>query len=62
MVLALALAFIFGAVEPEEQTNVLLGGAIIGVVPTFLGAYLFDKGMRRMDASRSGPARRAGGA
>jgi hypothetical protein len=47
--LGLLLAFVLGIVSAEDRMDVLLGGAIIGVLPLAAGGLLFRSGVRRLN-------------
>ncbi len=49
VVLGLMLAFILGAVAAENTTDVLLGGAMIGLLPLVAGGLVFRHGVRGLN-------------
>lgn len=49
VVLGLMLAFILGAVAAENTTDVLLGGAMIGLLPLVAGGLVFRLGVRGLN-------------
>lgn len=48
--LGLSLAFIIGVVQREHAVDVLIGGALIGLVPLAVGIVIFRTGIRGMNA------------
>jgi RsiW-degrading membrane proteinase PrsW (M82 family) len=48
--LGLLLAFLLGAVAAEDTTDVLLGGAMIGLLPLAIGGLLFRYGVRGLNS------------
>jgi hypothetical protein len=49
LTLALAVTVLFGEVAPDEIGELLAGGAILAVAPTFIGIALFVSGIRRLN-------------
>lgn len=47
--LGLLLAFILGVVAAEDITDVLLGGALVGLLPLVVGGLLFRHGVRALN-------------
>ncbi len=47
--LGLLLAFLLDAVSGDHTTDVLVGGSVIGVLPLVLGAWIFIRGVKRLN-------------